>query len=105
MKLKSKIREYHAASNAMLTVAMMSFAADLTFCYAMVFVFGWDWQDPVHTGLPWLIPIGICTALTMLTYKASERLYFKAQDLEDKARLRASVRRIKRAAEAEVQNA
>lgn len=105
MRRKNKIRAYTAASHTMLAVAMMSFAADMTFFYAMVFVFGWDWQDPVHTGLLWLIPIGICTALALAAGKASETLYFKAQALEGKARIQASVRHIKhQAAEAERQS-
>lgn len=99
MKLKSKAREYRAASHTLLAASMMAFAADIATLYGWLVVFGWDWQDPVHTGLPWLAPIGILTALAFAAGKASERFYFKAQDLEDKARIQASVQRLKRQAD------
>lgn len=92
MKLSTAIKLHRAAANAVLAACMMAFAADLSVVFLMLFV-GWDWQDPVHTGLPWLVPIGLLTLLCDWLGRLFERLCRDAQALENKAELRASIQR------------
>lgn len=90
MKLHTKTSTLRAASYGAVAAACMSLAADLSVIYTLVFAVGWDVQDPVHTGLPWLVPIGLLTALTLGLFRAADRLAFKAQAAERRAEVRAA---------------
>lgn len=93
MKLHTKIKALRAASNALLAVSMMCLAADSSIVYTFIFCAGWDWRDPIHTGLPWLVPICILTALTLASFAASDRLAQRARAAEYRAEFQAAQRR------------
>lgn len=85
MKLHTKIIACRVVSYAALAGACMSLAAGLSVCYTLLFAGVLDWQDPVHTGLPYFWPILLFSALAFGLFKAFDVLAFKVQALERRA--------------------
>jgi len=75
---KKDIKMARFAAHITLAGAVAAFAADLTLCYGMVFVVGWDWQNPTENIVLWLLPILVLTAIAGGGYWLYEQLSFYA---------------------------
>lgn len=93
MKLHTKITACRVASYAALAAACASLAAGLSVLETLLFAGVLDWQDPVHTGLPYFWPILLCSLLALGLFKLYDVLSLKVQALERRAEFLAAQRR------------